>query len=459
MTTGSTLAEFILAESPTRGSPALRKASLAAVVDGLASLVGGTREEFGGILHRYAAAHSTSQGASVIASSFTVPVEVAALVNSAAGHSLCFDDTSNAMMGHPTVVVLPAAIAVGESVDATGSDVLDAFAIGIEIAVRTSEVLAPGHYLRGWHATGVCGVLGAAAAAARLLGLDGASSERALGIAATSAAGLRANFGSMAMIFHAGLAARNGVEAALLAQLGMTTAADPFDGTTGYFAMFAGDDEWRSRRNMLARRLGQPWELVDPGLDVKPFPCGSLAHRAIQGILELRAEHGFQGDDVAEIVCRLPELHRAVLVHSEPRRVLDARISLVYPVAVAALRGSCAVDDFSAELLDSPEIQRLISLVRIESLPVHSAPTGAELFAAPAEVSVTLKGGRVVEKRVTDVLASPTYPFTAEQTRAKYDSCTVPALGQSGAARLWDAASALDEAPSIKAIATLMRAP
>jgi 2-methylcitrate dehydratase PrpD len=457
MTSGAELARFALRDLSDHEAADVRKAAIAAIVDGLASVVGGTREDFGRLLHRRVAAYASTSGSSIAGSSVRVPAELAAYVNAAAGHSLCYDDTSNAMMGHPTIVVLPSVLALGEALESSGAEVLDAYAIGVEVAVRTSEVLAPGHYQRGWHATGVCGVLGAAAAAARLLHLDQDATERALGVAATSAAGLRANFGSMAMIFHAGLAARSGVEAALLARLGMTTAADPFGGPMGYFSMFAADDEIATRVAALPDRLGRPWELVEPGLDVKPFPCGSLAHRAIQGVLELRAEHGFTADDIVRLICRLPELHRGVLVHREPHGVLEARISLVYPVAVAAVRGSCGVDDFTLELLASTPVQRLMKLIEIQPLEVGPVTSGADLFAAPAEVSVDIGNGTTYTRRVVDVLASPAYPFTPEQVRAKFDDCTVRVLGPATSQALWEAAWRFDRLPRVQDLTAYMR--
>lgn len=458
MTISRGLARFILEfKRPSGGT--FKQSATAAIVDGLASLVGGTREDFGRVLHAYArsTAPSSELPSTIVNSELRAAPGFAAYINAAAGHSLCYDDTSNAMMGHPTVVVLPAALAVGESVGSSGAELIDAYALGVEVAVRVSEVLAPGHYQRGWHATGMAGVVGAAAAAIRLLRLSEDAAVHALGIAATSEGGLRGNFGTMAMIYHAGLGARDGVDAALLAQLGMTSAEGVFSAKTGYFELFS----WEQRRPVdaaaLLARLGNPFEIVAPGLDVKPYPCGSLAHRAIQGVIQMRTERSIDSRDVVEITCAMPELHQDVLVHLKPDSMLAARISLVYPVAVALKNGSCTTHDFSMELLHDPEIQRLMGLIRIKAVRTD-AKRGEDLFAAPAEVTIKLRDGSERTQRVEVVKGSPQNPLTPVEAREKFDDCVEPSLGKETAARLWDLAWGLDGLRDVRELAALMAA-
>jgi len=447
-----TLAEYALSFSAAGAAgAAVRSASLAAIADGAACLVGGTREDFGHVLHDYArtVGMASSVGlSSVVASQLRAAPSAAAYVNAAAGHALCYDDTSNAMMGHPTVVILPAVLAVGEHVGCSGAELLDAYAVGVEISVRVSAMLAPGHYLRGWHATGTSAGLGAAAAASRLLGLDRTQCERAIAIAATSAQGLRANFGSMAMIYHAGLAARGGVDAAYLAEAGMTAAPNPLTGPIGYFSMFDGGDHAPSAVGR-ALKLGDPMELVDPGLDVKPYPCGSLAHRAIQAVLQLRATHAIEAARVRRVICRLPELHQEVLVHMQPTTTLASRISLVYPVSVALLNGSCALRDFTPELLHSQEVQSLMRKISIEPLDT-ARDRGVDLFAAPAQVEIELDDGTSYEQTVKDVKGSPQNPLSPAERQAKFDECVVQSLGERGAERLQHELESLERLSDVR---------
>jgi 2-methylcitrate dehydratase PrpD len=442
------------------GGASMRSAARAAVADGAACLVGGTREDFGRILHDYAQSVglvSNSGLSCVVASANRATPATAAYINAAAGHSLCYDDTSNAMMGHPTVVVLPAVLAAGEHVGCSGAEMLDAYAVGVEIAVSVSAVLAPRHYLRGWHPTGTVGGLGAAAAVARLLGLDRAHCERAIAIAATSAQGLRANFGSMAMIYHAGLAARGGVDAAYLAARGMTAAINPLTGPTGYFRMF---DDLEGRPHSLTQlpTLGHPLELVYPGLDVKPYPCGSLSHRAIQAVIQLRSEHSLNPARVERIICRLPELHQAVLVHKNPASTLESRISLVYPVSVAMVNGSCNLSDFSPALLHSPEVRDLMKIITTEPLATETN-RGPDLFAAPAQVVIEMDDGSSYETTVKNVKGSPHNSLSEEEQQMKFDECVVPTLGTTGATRLHSLLDSLETLTNVRHLARALTPP
>lgn len=405
-------------------------------------MVGGTREDLGRILHQYVADQSATGPSTIVAENTRVAPAQAAFVNAASGHSLCYDDTSNSMMGHPTIVVLPAVLALAEALGSSGRELLDAYVVGVEVAARVGEILAPGHYVRGWHATGTVGVIGAAAAAARLLDMDASRTRHALGIAASTASGLRVNFGTMSMIYHAGLAARGGVDAALLASRGMTSTADPFGGPKGYLAMFAGDDGKAVTVDNLEEGLGKPFEVVVPGLDVKPYPCGGLSHRAVQGVLDLRRQYGFKSTDVVGVECRVPDLHGEILRNRDFRDTLSARISLSYPVAVALRFGKCDLSVFSEELIRDPEMERLSNLVRIASL---RTPVEGNLFAAPAEVTVLLKTDQSLSSGVSVVKGSPGFPLSADEARAKFDECTLPTLHER-TAELWAALHELESA-------------
>jgi 2-methylcitrate dehydratase PrpD len=237
----------------------------------------------------------------------------------------------------------------------------------------------------------------------------------------------------------------------------MTSAPDPFVGPMGYFAMFRGDGADIPSGDDLVERLANPLELLEPGLDVKPHPCGALSHRCIQAALELRAELGFDSSDVVALECRLPDLHRQVLVHVHPRRVLEARISLVYPVAVALRKGSCRVEDFSLEELARAEIPRLMDCIQIAPLVVGSPTSGVDLFAAPAEVTVTLRNGVRKQRRVTAVKGSAANPLTAEEMRAKFDECARRTLTLEEAQRLWEFAWQIDQLAEVGELTAALR--
>jgi 2-methylcitrate dehydratase PrpD len=429
------LADFVVNADPLKDGEVV-EAAKNALLDGLACLIGGTREALGQVMHSYARTiGSWSSGSSVICSDVRISPAMAAMVNATSGHSLCYDDTSNNMMGHPTVVVLPAAMAVGEMVGSAGDDLLAAYAVGSEIAVRTSQIMAPFHYQIGWHPTGICGAIGAAAACARLLELTPSQTANALSIAACDSQGIRASFGSMTMIHNAGLGARGGVEAALLAREGMTVPLEVFSGDIGYFSLHSMKRVRGAESAISAAEPGDPYELVSPGLDVKPYPCGSLGHRCIQGLIDLKAETEFMPAQIEAIRCRIPDLHKDVLRNTDPQDVLESRISLVYPIAVAALRGSCSTADFSLELLEDPVLRELMAKVTIDALDMGEA-NGSEIFSAAGEVSVELRGGETLVRTVKDVKGSPSCPLSADEELAKLRDCVEPSIGQDGVTEL-----------------------
>src|SRR6266566_2812163 len=179
--------------------------------------------------------------ASVIGHKARLPALSAALVNGAAGHALDYDDVNLAMPGHPSVAILPGLLALAEQRQSSGREVIAAFVAGYETACRTGSALRPGHYDRGFHATGTVGCLGAAAACARLLGLDAEQTAQAIGIAGTQAAGLKSQFGTMCKPFHAGKASQNGLLAARLAARGFSSRPDLVECEQG-FALTHGPD-------------------------------------------------------------------------------------------------------------------------------------------------------------------------------------------------------------------------
>src|SRR5262249_40527533 len=188
---------------------------------------------------------------------------------------------------HPTVTVLPAALALGEHGRRTGKDLLVAYHVGVEVECKIAEAIAPRHYDEGFHTTGTCGTLGSAAACAKLRGLDASRIAHALGIAAAQAAGLRATFGSMPKPFHAGHAAESGTVAADLAALGWTAAADILEAPLGFFRAEGGGFD----PGAIVGRLGKPWTLASPGVSIKPHPSGSLSHPAMGEMMRLIRQH------------------------------------------------------------------------------------------------------------------------------------------------------------------------
>ncbi len=241
-----------------------------------------------------------SADASVLGADLRVPARFAAFLNGLAIHADDFDDTQLAvaadrvygLLTHPTAPVLPVAIALGERDDRSGADILVSYLVGVEVETKIAEAIDPRHYNDGFHSTATAGAIGSGAAAARMLDLDATQSAMCLGIAASQAAGLRENFGTMTKPFHAGRAAESGVLAASLVKAGFTAAPNILEANRGFFHAAGGSFD----RGMVVGRLGAPWTFESPGISIKPHPSGSLTHPAMGAMLELIEAHDVRPD-------------------------------------------------------------------------------------------------------------------------------------------------------------------
>ena len=290
----STIAEFV-AKSRWEDCPAEAvDAARRAILDCLGVMLAGSVEPAARIVTEIARSEGGAPLATVVGTSLRTGTVWAALANGTAAHALDFDDTNFAMMGHPSAPVLSAALAAGELALCDGRSLVHAFLLGFEVETTLAEVINPPHYEKGFHATGTLGTMGAAAAAARLLGLDAAQTRTALAIAASQASGLKENFGTMTKPFHAGHAARSGVLSALLARDGFTASEQALEGPQGYFAVLGAG----KRDEGALETLGAPWKILKTGVAVKPYPSCACTHSIIDSALELRRTHNITPEQV-----------------------------------------------------------------------------------------------------------------------------------------------------------------
>ena len=223
----------------------------------------------------------------------------AALVNGTAAHALDYDDVLDPAASHVSAVLVPALLALGEEVGACGADLVDAYIVGVEVQECLAEGLNMDHYTRGWHTTLTLGAPAAAAACARLLRLDAASSLAALSLATSHAAGFKRQFGTNAKPLHAGLAAKHGIVCARMAAAGLTADPAPFEGERGFLALLAGPGA-AGFEGVLERLTRRP-AVVAPGVWLKRYPCCASTHRAVDGLLDLMAEEHLGASDIASV--------------------------------------------------------------------------------------------------------------------------------------------------------------
>jgi 2-methylcitrate dehydratase PrpD len=380
------------------------------------------------ILAETLGAASPDVAASILPTRGRTAAAQAALLNGTAGHALDYDDVADEIHGHPSIVLVAALLALGEARHASGRELLEAYATGFEVSCAVARGLpVEPHYLRGWHATGTVGILGAVAAAGRLLGLGRSEIQNALGIAASMAAGSRQNFGTMTKPLHAGLAARDAVLATQLAANGFTADPTQLEGRIGYFQMYGVDPD----PGAVLEAFERPPVLVERGLSVKKFPCCYGTHRMANAALALRSR-GLRASDVASIQVTVQPGGLEAIIHHQPRTALQGKFSGEYVLAACLLDGRVGLSTFSDAEVCRPAAQDLLSRVNIAVEPVP--PFGpAEFVHAYATVEVKLRDGGTLRERCDIPNGDARSPLTDAELEAKFRDClTFAAAG-------WDA--------------------
>ena len=407
--------------------PAARQEARRAIADCLGGALAGADDD---VTRIAAAAQAHADGTCTLwGSTLRADVGDAALVNGCAAHAHALDDTHESLRGHPSAPVVPAILAVGELVDASGDDLVTAYIAGVEAAGRLGRSVNDRHSQLGWHTTCTLGAVGAAAACAWLLRLDAARTAHALGIAASMAGGLRVNFGTMTKALHAGLAAQHGVLAARLAAGGMTASPVALEGHEGFLHLFCDDSRDAARA---LQGLGQTFEVLAPGIVYKQYPTCSLMHALIDMVLQARAEGHLAPADGLELRCAISQrLQGARGQEDWPASGLAAKFHVEYCVAVAAQEGTQGIADFTDAALQRRGLRELARSVQVA--PDQDFPPGNGDFA---ELAVLHGGREVFRQRQAKPQGHPSMPLTAAQHDAKFLACAAPALGEQRARAL-----------------------
>src|SRR5688572_20568718 len=428
------LAEFVIDTRASDIPKDVMDASRDALIDTLGVALVGGLDEVGEITLRYVRDLGSRREATIWGTHDATSMAEAAFVNGIFGHALDFDDVHASVHGHPSTTIVPAIIAAGEATGASGRDVLAAYAVGLEVGGKLGIAFGSGHYQRGWHATATTGVFASAAAAARLLGLNVAQLRNALGLAASQAAGLLRNFGTMTKPFHAGHAARCGVQSALLARAGFTADISIFDGKDGFLRVYGEKDA--QPLEPLIDRLGKPWEAVKPGISFKRWPCCYCNHRPIGVLLEMIRKHDIRAADVQAIEVGFPPGTDTALIHTNPQTGLEAKFSIEYAAAATVLDGKAGIDTFTDVMVNRPEARALLAKVRryrIEDGKMYSGAIGYN----DVLVRTTRGEFKAHEDRAP---GSAAWPVSAAERDEKFLDCAGRVLGSAGARRVLDLA-------------------
>lgn len=352
----------------------------------------------------------------------------AAFLNGISGHELELDDTSSSNLGHPTVAVLPALLALGEELNSPGEELIRAFAVATEVECKLGRLCAHALHERGWHASSVTGIVGAAAGAAYLLKLKEKELVNCLGIAASMAAGVRENFGTDTKSLHIGKAAADGLLAACLAREGCTASSSALDGREGYLYEYSGlrldpfGSDWY-------KTLGNRYDVCTPGFAIKQYPSCSSTHRAVDAFVDLAQVHHFQPEDIASIRVELSAAALRELVTPEPRTGDEAKFSVGFQVALYLSGLDNMPDNYTEKIILRPDIQRIIKAThlchgeRYDALPV-------DMGVGPAFVSVTLLDGTEYHTERIYPVGHRTDPISDQALEEKFLRCTRPVLGE-----------------------------
>lgn len=353
----------------------------------------------------------------------------AALVNGTASHALDFDDCNNTMGGHPSAPVLSALLPLTDEKAATGADFVLAYVAGFEVETKIALAVNFHHYQKGWHPTATLGVFGAAAACARLMKLDAEQTACALALAASFAAGIKANFGTMTKPLHVGNSARSGLLAARLAAQGFTAnTASVFEHEQGFLDVFNGPGTYDTARALDA--WAAPLDIVAPGIAIKQYPCCGSTHPAIDAMLSLVREHGLSPDKVQRVQAWIHERRLQHTHRPQPASALDAKFSLQYVLARALLDCHVSLAHFEGQAHTDPRVQALLPRIKVAAYDDSQFAPSNHFGGA---VRVTLKDGSVLQASVEQALGrTSAQPLPQHLLQAKFALCAASVL-QAGA--------------------------
>src|SRR5262245_60239312 len=398
------------------------------IVDGLGVLLAGATQEAGRVVHEHVRGSDSRVESTVLGPvPFKTGAASAALVNGTSGHALDWDDTQLAtsadrifgLLTHPTIPPLVATLALGERGRISGKRFLEAFLTGFEVECKIAEAIHPDHYKKGFHTSGTVGTFGAAMAAAKLLELDATQTAHALAIAASSASGIRVNFGSMTKPLHVGRAAQNGIVAAELAARGFTGGNDALDPPWGFFqAMSHGGGFDRDR---IVGVLGLPHTIVSPGVSIKPYPCGVLGHPTMDAMRRLVLAHDVQPDQIRAIRVRAGSNILNPLRYPIATNELEAKFCPAFMVSAIALGRKAGIHEFTDEFVRSEPVQDMMAKVE-RILDPEIEARGFDKIRSTVEVDLT-DGRRLVEHADERYRGGPDRPFTREELHEKFAEC------------------------------------
>lgn len=387
--------------------------------DTVATMIAGRTEPVVRIVNEFVQArNSDAREASILLGIKRAASADAALINGTAAHALDYDDV--ALGGHPSTVLVPAVLAEGELLDATGADAIRAYLVGYEVWAELVSRDPDAYHEKGWHPTAVLGAVAAAAAVCNLHKLSAGLCRNALGVAASMASGLVANFGTMTKPLHAGRAAACGIDAVHLARLGLTAAPDAIEHDVGYLAALS--PRGRADRSGIAPGLGKRLRILDSGLSIKKYPMCYAVHRTIDGILDLIAANDVNADEVREVHVTIGTTQASMLRNHAPVNALEAKFSLEFAVAAALVARRVGLRELTDEFVSDARVQRAMTKVRTDTIDTRCPIEPVLSFADRAVLE--LEDGRSLDSgEIRFARGNAKLPLRTDELKAKFFDC------------------------------------
>jgi 2-methylcitrate dehydratase PrpD len=389
-----------------------------AIIDTLACMVVGADDDVTKTVRNAQASSELPSGkARLVGGGSTIPA-LAAMINGTAAHAIDFDDNFKPGMSHASAVIVPAILAVADQSDLSGRAVVDAYLVALQAQAFIGSGIVPSHYIAGWHGTSTVGSVGTAAGIAHLLGMDPAGAAAAMSLGVSMASGTKGQFGSSAKPFHAGLAARNSVEAAYLARAGLAGHLDIIERDQGFLEMFGGKSPKGYDTDAIAATAGHVIETV--GVMPKRFACCGSTHLVVDMLLDLLKEQSLSPDNIETIEIKVRIANFRNLPFDAPTNEMEARFSMHYCVARTLRTGRLAVDEFTPANVAKYASDPLLGMV---SMRHYSAEEEALRDGLPHTIRLGLKNGSMIERSRALPKGSLADPFTAEDRQIKFLDC------------------------------------
>jgi 2-methylcitrate dehydratase PrpD len=430
------------------------------LLDGLGLFVAGSEEHTVQLLVEEAEQTGGRPDALLLSRGNTkIPAPIAARLLGTAGHAHDWDDSQVSvdpahvygLLTHPTIPPLSSALVMAQKLGAVdGKTFMLAFLTGFEVECKISEWTLPQHYLRGMHSSATVGTFGAYAAAAKLLKLTGDQLRSGFGIAASFAAGIRCNFGTMTKPLHVGRAAENGVTAALLAARGFTADPDALDGPWGFYAVHGGGVS----AEKISQGFGKTWTIVEPGVSIKPYPCGVLTHPTIDLMLKLVTENDVKPNDIDKVAVFAGSNILNPIRYPIAANHLQAKFSLPAALAMIALARKAGKKEFSDDFVASAPMQEMQRRITTELDPAIEK-LGFDKMRS--RIAIHLQNGKQIEGWADErYRGGPENPLSDKDLEGKVRSCCEGVLDEGRQEKLiaaaWSVARLADACDLMKVI-------